>query len=235
MNESRQPIKLLVKIDHAFILSKKVDGLFTQLRTSLLGTKSPNNLSEDSPSPVTISELNPFVRVIFDGETKQTPVLRNTDNPNWKYTLEFSHLFPPLVRLLRIQLCSVDSAGYEHVLASEFITINNISAFVKDEAYLPTYGPRYIDLDDDLDDEPANLRKKKIIEDNLYDELFIDGNLNPNYYKERTKRSTYTSIMPCKPIARLLISIKSKKQSQLRKSNDSNDKNDELNQVIDNF
>ncbi len=65
--------------------------------------------------------------------------------------------------------------------------------------------------DDDLDDEPANRRKKKIIEDNIYDDIVLNNDLNPNFYKERSKRTGYTSIMPCNHIGRLLISIETKK------------------------
>jgi hypothetical protein len=62
-----------------------------------------------------------------------------------------------------------------------------------------------------LDDEPANRRKKKIIEDDIYDDIVLNNDLNLNFYKDRSKRTGYTSIMPCNHIARLLISIETKK------------------------
>lgn len=83
---------------------------------------------------------------------------------------------------------------------------------------------RYIELDDRLDEEPANHRKKKNIEDNLFDDIIINQDLNVNFNKERAKRNTYTSLQPFRSVARLLISIETRKVSDLRAANQQENK-----------
>ncbi len=162
LNEPRQPIKLYVIIHHAFILVKKHASIIHQLKSNLSqsifgkpgrsvkpehSTLSSTPIETPSKISAPPSDLNPYVKVTFDGETKQTPIVYANDKPVWDHRIEFNHLYPPLVRMLRIQLCTQDaSTGAEQVLASEFLTVDDISDYVKDEAYLPTYGPRYINL-----------------------------------------------------------------------------------------
>jgi len=136
-------------------------------------TDSTSNPSEPD-TIVNISELNPYVKVTFDGETKKTPIIRSTANPTWNFSVEFNRLYPPLVRMLRIDLCTQDARLKEQVLGSEYISVNDISSYVKGDYFLPTYGPRYIELDDRLDEEPANHRKKKNIEENLFDDVIVN-------------------------------------------------------------
>lgn len=160
LHEPRQPIILYINIYHAFILVKHEKGILNQFKSNLFGsfigaeTSSTNKAKCESDSTATaanqieadtivnISQLNPYVKVTFDGETKQTPVLTATDNPTWNYCIEFNHLYPPLVRMIRIDLCTQDSSQNERILGSEYMSVNDISSYVKDDYFLPTYGPR---------------------------------------------------------------------------------------------
>lgn len=69
-------------------------------------------------------------------------------NPEWNYKIEYVILYPPLVSSIKIDLCTQDENTLEEkVIASEFLSIYDISNYLKDDCeYLPTYGPRYIDL-----------------------------------------------------------------------------------------
>ncbi len=128
-------------------------------------------------------------------------------------------MYPPLVRLFKIELCLQNSSLEEKVIASEYLTIQDLSNYTKEEFYFPTFGPRYIDLYD----KPDNCRIRKNIEDDLCDELIIDNDqLNPDYNKDRSERSTYTSIKPANYIARLLISVESQEIPSQKKSNNLN-------------
>lgn len=115
-----------------------------QFKSNLFGSKKANepDLKKATDTIVNISELNPYVKITFDGETKQTPILEGTDNPTWNYCIEFNHLYPPLVRMIRIDLCTQDSSLNERILGSEYMSVNDISSYVKDDYFLPTYGPR---------------------------------------------------------------------------------------------
>ena len=87
-------------------------------------TTSQLNVTEPAESIINIPDLNPFVKITFNGDTKQTPIIQGTDKPVWNHTIEFNHMYPPLVRMFRIELCSQDDSGNEKVLASEFLTVN---------------------------------------------------------------------------------------------------------------
>jgi hypothetical protein len=84
-NEPRQPLKLFVKIFHAFVLVKSEENLLSQLKNNiynLFGNKSQNNMErlynaeEDTvllmPNE-TVSDF--FVRITFDGETVINKIL----------------------------------------------------------------------------------------------------------------------------------------------------------------
>lgn len=135
LKEQRQPIKLYVDIGHAFILVKKESSVLTQLKTNLLETLSLTDSHQKNNQPnisgdtdkneavINIPDLNPFVKITYNGETKQTPIVHGTNKPVWNHTIEFNHKYPPLVRMFRIELCSQDDGGNEKVLASEFLTV----------------------------------------------------------------------------------------------------------------
>lgn len=125
-----------------------------------------------------------------------------------------------MVRLFKIELCTEDTSG-ERVLAKEYLSINEISNYHRDEPFLPTYGPSFIDLYS----EPNNLRIKKILKDsNEDDEDFgllktnSKMNLNRNQEDEGLKENDRI-YMPLGGngsfyVARMFLSISSKKISQ---------------------
>ena len=100
---------------------------------------------------------NIFVRITFAGIQKKTSGIsfRKTNNPGWNETLVFNILYPPLIRLFKIELCSESSFGV-NVLAWEKVDIDNISDYRTGSYFLPSLGPSYIDLYT----EPQNYQKK---------------------------------------------------------------------------
>ena len=135
-----------------------------------------------------------------------------TNKPDWDYKIEFSHRYPPLVRLFKIQLCSREATS-ERVLATEFISIFDISNYLpyKDKMgqFLPTYGPRFIDLYD----QPENSRVRKTPENFSDDEFSFDEDLNLSLSKEKSNSPTYSPVSGNGSffVARLLLKIESKK------------------------
>ncbi len=115
--------------------------------------------------------------------------------------------------MFKIQLCTEEAPRVERVLASEYLTIYDISSYTKDFFYLPAYGPRFINLYD----QPDNCRLKKNFNDQCSDDLLVRNNLNSNYYKLRSERNTYSSIRPNNFIARVYLSVETE---DLSESND---------------
>lgn len=57
-----------------------------------------------------------------------------------------------MVSSIKLELCSIDTNLIEKVLACEYLSIYDISNYLKDDLkYLPTYGPRFIDLYNETD------------------------------------------------------------------------------------
>jgi hypothetical protein len=102
---------------------------------------------------------------------KRTPILEQTNRPEWNYKLEFNVRYPPLVTLIKIELCNASNTSStfdEIVLAKEYLTLTELSNFRIDDAlFLPTYGPCYVDLYS----RPNNLRVKKQNVDSTVEEV----------------------------------------------------------------
>lgn len=80
-------------------------------------------------------------------------------------------MFPGLIRLFKIELCSEDTFGTK-VLASEYLDIESISEYKTEDYFLPMFGPSGIDLYS----EPQNYRHTP----NTYHDL-IDNVLNTSF------------------------------------------------------
>lgn len=138
---------------------------------------------------------------------KQTPVIRSTNKPQWNCKLEFHFRYPPLVRLCKIELCAVDPSG-ERVLSTEYLAINDISNFLNDVQYLPTYGPRYVDLYN----EPNNKRIKRTFSSGTGDDDFSNSGSANNSNSHSSSRSSHDTYLPLVAkgafyVARLYMSI----------------------------
>jgi hypothetical protein len=79
----------------------------------------------------------------------------------WDENLKFSCFFPPLIRSLKLELYAEDTFG-SRLLATEYIDIDSISDYNEENYFLPTLGPRHIDLYT----EPENFRVKRIASTN---------------------------------------------------------------------
>ena len=188
--------------------------------------------------PEVFDNLNLYIKITFDGQTvnilcifnklkqvifvnklqKKTSIQQATNQPEWNDTIEFKYFYPPLVRMFKIQLCTEEAPRVERVLASEYLTIYDISSYTKDFFYLPAYGPRFINLYD----QPENCRLKKTLNEQCGDDLLVHNNLNSSYYKIRSERNTYSSIRPNNFIARVYLSVETE---DLSESNDLNNNN----------
>jgi hypothetical protein len=93
---------------------------------------------------------------------KQTPVIKATNKPEWNHEIEFNIRYPSLVRVLKFELCTNNGGGSnEVILASEYVTLNELSSYETQHSYMPTFGPRHIDLYN----QPNNLRGEKQLSD----------------------------------------------------------------------
>ncbi len=68
--------------------------------------------------------------------------------PIWNKKFMFKILYPPLIRCLKIELCS-KNVFRDDVIATEYIYIDDISHPKTTNGSLPCYGPSYIDLFDE--------------------------------------------------------------------------------------
>ncbi len=113
-------------------------------------------------------------------------------------------MFPPLIRLFKIELCSESSFGIE-ILAEENVDIDQISDYRSSSYFLPTLGPSFIDLYT----EPQNYKKNSDLFNKETQKGMTDENKRHGSYK-----------------ARLHLSINSINTSTLKSSSMQNNKND---------
>ena len=116
-------------------------------------------------------------------------------------------LFPPLIRLFKIELCSESSFGIE-ILAEENVDIDHISDYRSSSYFLPTLGPSFIDLYT----EPQNFKKNS----DLFNKETQKGMNDEN--NENKRHGSYK--------ARLQLSINSINTSIQKSSSIQNNKND---------
>ena len=138
--------------------------------------------------------------------------------------IKFENKFPPLVRLLKIQLCSNPDTTTEQIFATEYISIFDICKEqfeVTSENCLPTYGTRYIDMYN----KPENKRTIMAKSDLLSNEFDQDEQSILNY-NSKIKSNSYES-MPgncALYVARLLLEVQSTKEiNELIKENSINE------------
>lgn len=96
---------------------------------------------------------------MFLNQKKRTQLIPKTNRAKWNEKLEFILRFPPLVWVMKIELCNGTDSPNDVVLASEYVNLSAISNYkADDETFYPTYGPRYVDLYS----KPNNMRVKKV-------------------------------------------------------------------------
>lgn len=93
-------------------------------------------------------------------------MLRYNSNPEWNSKLTFNMRYPPLVWVIKIELCNAlngsGTGSDESVLATEYMNIRELGNFRADDAaFLPTFGPQFVDLYS----KPNNLRIQKTNQD----------------------------------------------------------------------
>lgn len=89
-------------------------------------------------------------------------MLRLNSRPEWNCKMTFNMRYPPLVWLIKIELCNalngVGTGADEVVLATEYINLREVSNFCTDDpTFLPTFGPQHVDFYS----KPNNLRIQK--------------------------------------------------------------------------
>uniref|UniRef100_A0A6I8N4Q4 Fer-1 like family member 6 n=1 Tax=Ornithorhynchus anatinus TaxID=9258 RepID=A0A6I8N4Q4_ORNAN len=90
--------------------------------------------------------VDPFVEVMFAGQTGRTTVQKNCADPIWHEQIIFKEMFPPLFQRVKIQVW--DEGSMNNVaLATHFVDLRKISNEQDgDKGFLPTFGPAWINL-----------------------------------------------------------------------------------------
>ncbi|XP_038616613.1 fer-1-like protein 6 [Tachyglossus aculeatus] len=90
--------------------------------------------------------VDPFVEVMFAGQTGRTTVQKNCADPIWHEQIIFKEMFPPLCRRVKIQVWDEGSVN-DVALAAHFVDLRKISNEQDgDKGFLPTFGPAWINL-----------------------------------------------------------------------------------------
>jgi hypothetical protein len=98
----------------------------------------------------------------------------------WNQSIEFCFRYPPLVNLVKFELCketAVLATEYSTVLATEYFSLNDIfNSENNDEPY--SFGPSYIELYS----RPNNCRIKKTNGKNSFNWSYDSLNADGSYY-----------------------------------------------------
>ncbi|NXN99007.1 FR1L6 protein, partial [Rhinopomastus cyanomelas] len=90
--------------------------------------------------------VDPYVVVMFAGQTGRTTVQKNCADPVWHEQIIFKEMFPPLCQRVKIQVWDEGSMN-DVALATHFIDMKKISNEQDgDKGFLPTFGPAWINL-----------------------------------------------------------------------------------------
>ncbi|XP_070555330.1 otoferlin-like isoform X1 [Ptychodera flava] len=93
----------------------------------------------------TIKDLvDPYVQVIFAGQKGRTKSKKNKYDPFWNEQIEFTELFPPLCRRMRLEVRDRDGI-IDEIISTAFIDLSQI-ANDKRNGFLPTFGPSWLNL-----------------------------------------------------------------------------------------
>ena len=108
-------------------------------------------------------------------------------------------------------MCS-ESASGDLVLAKEYLSLNDICNYRVDDPFVPTYGPRFIDMYN----KPNNVRIQKKVNETCDEDYAANDFSNFNFCQTELDNDRYTPLTSNGAfyVARLFFGIASKKISQ---------------------
>lgn len=142
-------LNLYIRARQADLLDKYDSSFFNieYIKNTLFNTSQIEDIEKQSQNEnEDYSYLNPFIQITYADKVLRTRTITNSKRPKWNQdeALKLKIMYPPLVRCLKIELCSQDWLGVR-VLGTENIYLEDISNSF-DTNLLPTLGPTYIYL-----------------------------------------------------------------------------------------